>query len=269
MDNRSHTGKLLRVSSEDRGQGQTNSNFNVSLNNSPFVQNCRGAVLKSVSFKNVFPNIFSGNRVFSFEYNGTPTSITVPIGQYNLTELVAQINLEIVGNAVVTGTFTLVETVVPAGASPAYNTRIQFIADLPVRIYGKNLGNAIADVLGIPPDFDTTSTTVLPPWLPDLGGLPVAYLCSTQLAGFNASASSNNGEVVAIITEIPINKPFGQQIYYEAKTSDLESIIYQNIRGLNNIDLQLCTRSNEILDLQQHSLTAVFRILPRFVHHTG
>jgi hypothetical protein len=89
------------------------------------------------------------------------------------------------------------------------------------------------------------------------------------LAGFNASASSNNGEVVAIITEIPINKPFGQQVYYEAKTSDLESIIYQNIRGLNNIDLQLCTRSNEILDLQQHSLTAVFRILPRFVHHTG
>lgn len=267
--NRSHTGKLLRVSSEDRSSGQTNANFTVSLNNSPFVQNCRGAVLKSVSFKNIFPNIFLGNNVFSFEYGGTPTSVTVPVGQYNLTDLVARINLLITQNVVITGSMVLSETVVPGGATPAFNTKIQILSDLPIRVTGKTGGNAMGDVLGFSDSFDQTSLTILADYLPDLGGLPVAYLCSNQLAGFNASASSNDGEVVPIITEIPIKVPFGQQVYYEAKSSELESVIYQTVRGLNNLDLQLCTRSGQVLDLQQHSLTAVFRILPRGVHHTG
>jgi len=266
---RAHLGKLLRISSEDKSPGQTNANFTVTLNNSPFVQKVKATILKSVSFKNVFPNVYLANSKFSFEYGGTPSSITVPIGWYNLTDFIASVNALLVANPVITGSVVLSAVVDPLGATSAQNTKIRFVSDLPLTLYGKDLGNASGDLMGIPQSSSTTALDITAEYLPDLGGISVVYLCSNAIASANASASSDGGESLGIITEIPVNVPFGAQVYYLANDSTLESISYQNSRQLTNVDLQLCTRAGRILDLQQNALTALFRMVPEGTHSVG
>ena len=83
MSSRSHRGKLLRISSEDKQNGQTNSNFSVNLGNSAFVQSVKAVVVKTVSFKHVFHNIYQStqtnrNNLFKYSYNSTESSITIP-----------------------------------------------------------------------------------------------------------------------------------------------------------------------------------------------
>lgn len=268
-EHRAHLGKLLRISSEDRLSGQTNSNFSVGLNNSPFVQQVQATVLKSVSFKNVFPNIFSGNSIWSYEYGGTPSSILLPTAWYNFNDFIISTNALLAADPVITGSVVLSAVVDPPGSSAAENTKILFTSDLPLRLFGKEVGNIMGDVLGLPSLYDETGLVTIAPYLPDLGGIPVVYLCSNVVAGVNTSASSNDGESISVITEIPINVAFGQQVYYQANDSTLETITYQNKRQMTSVEIQLCTRSGAVLDLQQNSLTCLFRLIPVRTHSVG
>jgi len=261
--NRAHLGKLLRISSADRVPGQLNSNFSLSLNNASFVQKVKACVLKSVSFKHVFPNIFQGNNVWRYEYLGTPYEITIPVGWWNATTFASKATE--LFNANGTPISVTVETI-PAGSSPAQNGR--FVIDSTPNaftLFGKNAStpNPIGDVLGLPPFYEEISnTTSIPPYSPDLGGLTSVYLCSSAVASYNAAGSFDNGENLSLITEIPIDGPYGSQINYRANDSALELISYQNARQLTSADFQLCTRDGTVLDTQQHAVTILLRLVP-------
>lgn len=258
---RAHRGKLLRVSSEDKDVGQANSNFSVSLGNAGFVQNVKAVVVKSVSFKHVFPNIFQGNQTFRFRYDLTDYEIKVPVGWWDATSLATYLNTEM--SALVAGIGCAL-VVSPAGAPAAQNTYFEFtnVTAFQLTIYSKENGNALADVLGISEDLVTDPFNQRAQYLPDLAGLSVVYLCSNAIAGSNAAASSNDGENVNIITEIPITVPFGGEISYRSLDHELDTIMFQNPKGLNSIDFAICTRAGAILDLQQNNLTVVTRLIP-------
>lgn len=258
---RAHRGKLLRVSSADKDVGQVNSNFSVSLGNSAFIQNVKAICVKSVNFKHVFPNIFAGNQTFKFRYDGVDYEIKVPIAWWDASTLATYLNTEM--NALIAGTVTCSLVVSPLGSPAAQNTYFQFTTDaFALTIYSKENGNALADVLGISEDLNVTPLNQRAQFLPDLGGLSVVYLCSNIVAGANATASSNDGENVNIVTEIPINVPFGAEISYRSLDHHLDTILFQNPKGLVSIDFAICTRAGEILSLQQNNLTMTLRIIP-------
>src|SRR6059036_999403 len=110
--------KLLRISSVDKLPGGTNSNFTVQLGNTSYVQSVRGVVLKSVSFKHVFPNVYDngvpdgGNTVFTFSYNGSPLSVSVPVAWYTAAQYAVALQTAINANLSVLNpvTVTLVNT---------------------------------------------------------------------------------------------------------------------------------------------------------------
>jgi len=258
---RAHRGKLLRISSADRDVGQSNSSFSVSLGNAGFVQNVKAVVVKSVSFKHVFPNIFAGNQTFRFRYDLTDYEIKVPVAWWNATSLATYLNTEM--STLVAGIGCAL-VVSPAGAPSAQNTYFEFtnITAFQLIIYSKENGNALADVLGISEDLITTPLNQRAQYLPDLAGLSVVYLCSNAIAGANAAASSNDGENVNIVTEIPITVPFGGEVSYRSLDHELDTIMFQNPKGLNSIDFTICTRAGETLDLQQNNLTVVTRLVP-------
>jgi len=252
-------GKLLRISSEDKQIGETNANFSVLLNNTSFVQNVKSVVTKSISFKHVFPNIYEGNQTLFFNYDSVDYDIVVPVGWYNSTSLIASINAQMVAEAGI-GSIIMSEYVDPLLSSTAQNTKFRFTSDLDLIIYSKDNGNSMADIIGVEVE-NVAATVVDMGYLPDLGGLQTVYLCSSELAGNNASASSNSGEQVQVVTEIPINVSFGQTVFYRSLDSDLDSIVYPGALNLTRVSLSLCTRGGQTLDLQQNNLTCLFKII--------
>jgi hypothetical protein len=254
-------GKLLRISSQDRQIGQENAEFSVILNNSPYVQNTTGLVVKSVSFKHVFPNIYEGNSEFLFTYNGTPETCVIPVGWYDITTLAAALELAINALPAVINVITVAPIVDPPGVA-AIQKKLIFTAsggDI-IGLVSRDTGNSMGDVCGI--TLSTAeSASVIADSMTDLGGISVVYLCSDASDG-NSSASSNGGESVPVLTEIPITAGYTEQIHYRSHDDDLDSIIYPSKRSLTRISLRLCTRSGQALDLKQHNLTVMLKILP-------
>jgi hypothetical protein len=263
MDGRIARGKLLRISSEDKSAGQNNADFTVRLGNTSYVQNVRGVVLKSVSFKHVFPNVFDGNpgnTSFSFVYDGVTETVVIPEGWYSAEDYMAVLETAINALPAVTSVITITLPPVPLGST--LTRKFTFTSAGPdlIGLINKPDGNDAADLVGIA----TTTIQALShvaDYLPDFGGLSTIYLCSGVLAGYNAAASSNSGEQVPVVTPIPLDVDFGREVFYEAKDPIQEAIIFRNDRNLNSIDLQLCTRAGARLQLQQNNLTATFRIL--------
>jgi hypothetical protein len=253
-------GKLLRISSYDKIAG-SNSDFKVTLNNASFVQNVRGVVLKSVSFKHVFPNIYEGNNTFLFGYNSELLSITLDPAWYDGTSFQEALEVKINALPEVVNQVTVTLEVDPPLAS-SYNKKLKFDAGADtIMLMNLEDGNTMALECGILTTTDYQNSHIADS-IPDLGGLQTVYICSSALAGANSAASSSGGENVPIITEIPINNCFGSTISYRAFDDDLEAIIYPNKRQLTEIDIALCTRTGEILDLAQHDLTLMFKIVP-------
>jgi hypothetical protein len=262
-NSRAHRGKQLRISSEDKQIGQTNANFTVNLGNSAFVQDVKAVVVKSISFKHVFPNIFEGNQTFKFNYNLVDYEVKVPEGWYDASSL-ATVLTDLI-TAAIPGIVTVDLVVSPPGAPASENSYFQFTTDVnDLVLLPKSDGNALADVIGISEKIIITGAlgSSRVQYLPDLGGLSVIYLCSNVIAGANSVASSNNGEVVPVVTEIPVNAPFGGEIVYRSLDHELDTILFQNPKNLNSVDLTLCTRSGETLDLLQNNLTCQFRLIP-------
>ena len=160
-------GKLLRISSEDKQRGQTNTDFSVVLNNASFVQNVRGVVAKSVSFKHVFPNVFEGNRQFLFKYNGVNeyVDVEIPIAWYNVDNLREALETAINADPAIQNPITVT-------LSTNVNPRFVFTASGgdTIAIISKADANPMGDVLGI-----TVSTALgasqTANVLPDRGGL--------------------------------------------------------------------------------------------------
>ena len=253
-------GKLLRISSEDKREGESNGNFTVILGNASYVQNCRGVVLKHLSFKYVFPNVFDGNATFTFTYNGAPLSVVVPEGWYTAEDYVLVLEQLVNALPAVVNPIDITLPSVPAGASLSRKFTFEASGGDTIGLVNKADGNAAADLVGI--NLTTMqATSHVADYLPDFGGLSTVYLCSDTLAGYNAAASSNSGEQVPVVVPVPITVGYGKEINYSAPEAVQDAIIFRNDRNLNNVDLTLKTRAGAILSLQQNNLTATFRLL--------
>jgi len=268
MDSVIARGRLLRVSSEDKAAGQNNANFTVILGNTSYVQNVKGVLVKSLSFKHVFPNVFysdnitpgTGNSLFTFTFNGVVEQVIIPAAWYSAEDY--RIALETAINALpaVINPVTITLPNVPAGST--LTRKFVFTATAPdtLGLISKQDGNLAADLTGI---STTTGQAVThtADFLPDFGGLSTIYLCSGVLAGNNAAASSNSGEQISMMTPIPLNVGYGQEVYYESYHPVLDTIIFRNTRNINSIDIALCTRAGAKLSLQQNNLTVTYRLI--------
>jgi len=257
--------KLLRISSEDRGSTQTNDNFSINLNNSSFVQNTSGVVVKSVSFRHNFPNLFSTtashNNVFTMTFNTVDIDVTVPVGWYNSTELIGVLATAINAHASVTNAFTVSLQVAPV---PALSRKIVFTASGgdTFALLTKDSGNTMAHILGI---IETTAEDInskTATSTPDLAGIKSVYVCSSQLSDNNLVASSNSGEVTDVLVHIPVKVGFQEQIIYESYDDSLDTIAFKNSKNINSFGIKLCSRTGAALPLNQYNFTLILRILP-------
>lgn len=257
-------GKLLRISSEDRREGETNDNFTINLNNTSFTQNIKAIAIKSISFKHVFPNIFNvaggGNNEFTFVLNGVQETVTLATGWYSVTELGVALTNAINALVGISGFLVKLE----ASPVPQYQRKIVFSGDGidTFQLLNKADGNAMADFIGIKSSTAEDVSTKTAQLLPDSGGLSMAYVCSPELSSANMAASSNNGENIPVLTEVPVNVSYGSEILYDGKASGaMSTIFYPSIRNISSLSIRLCARNGSALELNQHNFTMVLKIL--------
>jgi len=264
-------GRLMRISSEDKQAGETNDRFKINFNNSAFAQNIKAIVVKSVSFTHNFPNLFkvtsqdggipAQNTLFKMVWAGSEVEGEVPAGWYTATELAT--TLTTVMNALPTVSGFLVE--LQGSPTPTLQRKFVFSGGgVSFQLLDKTDGNTMADVLGI--SFTTADDifTKIVEYLPDLGGLKTAYICSPELSSNQTVASSNNGENIPVLTEVPIKVGFGEQIIYEPFESAMDSVVYPDSRNRNNLSIRLCARNGSALPLNQYNLTLILKFI---FHH--
>ena len=266
MSSRVQRSKLLRISSEDRGENETNDDFSINLNNSSFVQNTSGIVVKSVSFRHNFPNLFnvgdSFNTRFTLTYNTQIIDVDVPAGWYTATELAGVLTTACNAHASITNAFTVALQVTPV---PTLSRKFVFTASGgdTFALHDKVL-NSMGDVLGITADTVEDAAAKTADSTPDLAGIKSVYICSNALSDNNMVASSKHWEITNVLVHIPVKVGFMEQIVYESFDDTLDTVMFKSSKNIQSFQIRLCTRSGAALPLDQYNLTLVLRVLPDF-----
>lgn len=253
--------RLLRISNiHSVNSNDTNSNFTINLNRMTETNNIIRCVCKSVSFQNNSYNINSLNNVIYFtatNTGGSPTIasfITVPIGFYTVNELMAVmetlINIELVP---VTGTVTF--ALQPYTYLISYTTNgldgIRFLteADNPLSTLSTTLGLIVS-----PSEVPILTFQEVP----QLSGLEQVFVHSTTIAEGNLV--DGDVENHDILSEIPIDVPFGARVFYESRDDELDSINYRSERNFDTITIQLRDNKNNIIKLNGGITTVILKL---------
>ena len=261
---------LVRVSSDFKMlPTMSNSNFAVAYNNTQLMQGITSVVMNSCDIPNVFPNINntgynftdSGNNVFLFtDKDGNLQTVSVPTGQYTITQLLAVINNFIAS--------------LPAPYTPAngvtltlnpITNKIQVNNNTAGQLFGLPASNSaftMKPYIGLTSSITIvgTSSASLQD-LPNLAGIQEVYITSQKVSNFSNLVVAD-GIVYPLILNVQIDVPFGQFAHYKAQNPEIDDIEYSSItQGINlqTIDIQLRDRWGNILDLQGLPFNLIFK----------
>lgn len=161
-----------------------------------------------------FYNINVYNNVLNIDYNGTPYTLTLTRGNYNATNLITEINTQLI-NAGITGV-TITISSITGTLSISSGGTLQILS----------LGSTIYQVLGLETGTDYTAPFIAPYPLNLLGTLRLR-ICSYELITYNLDSTSMT--TLNVLATIPI------------ESSTFGVILYDNISNiktrLNNTQL--------------------------------
>jgi hypothetical protein len=248
--------RLLRIASSDKVPelSQSNSRFEVSLNETLNVQKIKGYSVLSVSFPNIFNNISEGdltNRLVILTDGGFPIEqfIDLDPGFYNIDDLAAALKVKI-DPLIAPDTITI---------APKSNVdqRLMFtVAGATTISWTTQQGN-LHKVLGINED-STFQSSYTADSLTKLQGTTNAYLHSKVLAHNNLLDAE--GRIFSVVASIPVRAEYGYTNHWESSEEDLNSVLFESPRNLQRINLVLRNIDGNVLDIGKNELIVVLRI---------
>lgn len=259
--------KLVVISSSDKDDSsQSNSDFTVTLREKYYTQNVNQIMVKEISLPNVFYNIRATgtlkNNVLVYNNNGVLTSVTIPEGQYVISDLGSPPT-----NDLLTTIETKVNTLEGAGTLSldfdAVSQKViwTWVAGNPYGFATKSQGNLMADVFGIA-DGDETQLGDLvqtPSYTPALNGLDMVYVQSKGLAESNG-IDGDFGLIPLTEAVSLADAPFGSLAYRKNDDSELSTITYDVPRNLNRINITLRDVDGNKLDIGTNTMTVIFKM---------
>ena len=236
---------LLRISSSEKSDGSSTSDFTVSYPNVQVLAKTVSIVVKHASFPNVFYNINSGNNEFIYRMaGGSDASIVVPEGQYTISELMAYLNTSLAVFSV--GTIT--------------QDPHTFKLTLTATTYPFDLiSSSMLPVLGF---VATTAplTSHLAPNMPQLQGVQHVFIKSRVLSKGNNFIDANTKQEQNILAMIPCDVPFGSVKHYETVHDQLDVVNFPSETSLQDIDIQLVDSNGNELNLQGQDVNIVLKV---------
>jgi hypothetical protein len=235
MDNDIHH-IILRIDSKKTVFSKTSkvNPIKISIGNPGGNSNIVRITIKSASIPNVFYNVTQYNNYF-FIYTTLQGRqyITIPEGQYNMSQFISYINSTTAftnANAVLTFDIIKNKLITTCNQNLIYEWVDNVLLKSPTAF--KLLGL----ILNI--DFVVPSVPTIHPHIADLSGIKNIYI-DTSFAKMNSLNEDGNNNTAAII---PINVPFGGVIQYQNNEQTLDSINRSLIFSQNMTDPEFYLR---------------------------
>lgn len=258
--------RFLVVSSNDKtSDSVSNADFKVRLGDSYFSQQVCGISVVSCTVPNIIYNINQYNNTLAISKDPIDllkgvSTITVPVGQYTISELLSAIDFQI----------TQADQVPPIDLTIVQDSltqKIKFTDTVRFIFYNTTLyPSTMWEVLGFSPqvaqyvasfEVGPNLWTVRPPYIPNLSG--------TQYINILSNLSENNsidGVGVKSLLEIVsmYDTPFGAVHTQTTNMAEHAVIKYVNPRNLNNITIKLVDEKYRNIDIGNFPVTVVLRI---------
>lgn len=247
--------RLIRISNiHSVNENDTRTNFTVNLNRMTETNNILRVVLKSVEFPNNAYNIHTSgplkNNVFNFEVPlDTTYSHTITQEGYYTTQQLIDILLPVIQSAVDNTDPTNIASmsINPYSQKIEYHISKNTVAlQFPGALGFGGLNLALGNTEDTGLVLDTLPPKVSAE-LPDLYGLTNVYIHSTTLSEGNVV--DGDVENHDILGNVPVDKEFGQMVYYNSPDGELDSINYDSVRNYDNITISMKDLDNNIITL--------------------
>ena len=222
----------------------SNNPIKIPINNAGNSCTIQRMVIKSASIPNVFYNInIHNNYFFIFTVSAGREYITIPVGQYNITELITYINSS--------------TAFINAGAVLSFDTitnkLITTCTQNLVYEWFENLNattRTASVILGLINGQDFNVIANIPkvhPHMADLSGIKNIYI-ETSFSKMNSLSDKGHSDVGAII---PVTVPFGGIIQYQNNEQSLDSVTRSIVYSQNMSDPQFFLRDvdGNLLDM--------------------
>ena len=219
------TTKLIRISSNDRISG-TNTDFNVMLGTSePRLHAVKQVSLISAIIPNTQYNINSNNNVLEYELNAIDKTLTIPAGQYNTLQLLAELIAQ--EPLILTATQSTIQ----------YLINLTVATTLKIYTDDEKKTSTLAPILGFVL-IHAAAASITSNQLIDLTGLDLVLIKSQALAANNLIDSDKATH--HIINAIPIDTVFGlNHVWAMDSIAEGSHIKYLSSRNFSEIDIAL------------------------------
>lgn len=225
--------------------------FNDILKDDPSILNTQIEVISS-QIPVSFYNINETNNQFNYALGNVNTNpfviknITIPVGNYNATNLLSKMNTLFIAN----GDSTIFNMTLNKNTG-----RISISNTQTFSIYYDIFGNCVNEVLGLGIVKFSFMTTVLEaPFMLDLLGTKVLNICSTLLPinSFSSERSASN-----LLATIPINASSFSLILYENSSEKRQTL---GIKNISSIDIQIYGDDNKLINFNNINWTMTLAI---------
>lgn len=247
--------RLVRFNSVDDSNASVKSEFKINISKALSTSKVVKVSLKSASFVNVAYNITSRNNVFTYIDNVTSTDVTVPIGQYTITQYIA-VMVPLWNAALSAGTMAITQD--------PYNKKLTFTSTgTPQITLLPKATNPAGNLLGITSNIViATGASETSQSVPRFQGLSEVFLSigSKNIDSSNMADPSNGCSNRNIFTNIPIIVAFGGINHYLPNDENLESITFNSPIDIDEIAFRLEDRESNLIDLQNTNLRGVLKL---------
>jgi len=235
-------------SSDKLPESKTNSDFQVDFR-SAGLQNVRKVLVSKIIVPNVFYNIRGTYGIINNSLDMTDGVndyvVTVPEGQYTLTQFLAELKAGI--DLIVPGTVTIT-------ADPTtYKLSFTFTTP-PMTLRG---ASPMAQVLGLSADLLCNPTGTCQS-IYDLQGYSAVFVHSPELARSHG-VDGGFGQISLMAMVSLTTTPFGGNAFYQANDDELAEILYEGINPINQVTIVLRDSKGNKLDIGTNEMTVVFK----------
>ena len=226
----------------------SSSNFSYNIGTAIEIQEI---ALKSVSLPNTGYNINKFNNIFNYNVGGVDKTIIIPVGQYNLADLITKMVALMLVQGVVTTITQNPQTYKLTFNFPAVS--VIYVAPTLLSYY---LGFNIPNITSYP---TISIASIIAPNVPNLQGSNNYYIASRTLGqGVNALLF-NAVQNLAIIAVIPNNVPYGSIIQYMPSDILLDLKLYASKQNIQQIDLVILDTNLNVVDLNGADVELTFK----------
>lgn len=248
--------RILRLTSKDSVlKGNNKGDAKYAIGNVGSNCTVQRITIKSFTMPNVFYNVNQYNNILNYKLGTSSFSYTIPIGNYNIIELVANLDshfnpLNIDINISVT---QFIRT--------ANNDGVDSFQWLKTSTAYKLIGLPNEDIL-IP-----IFTSYNHPNIVDLSGIKNIYIFANW-ASMNLFDSTGRDKSIAAV--VPVTVPFGNTIYYDNNEQSLDAIEKSKVYSQNLVDPEITLRdvNDNILNTYGIDYELLFKVYMSHIHES-